>query len=182
MVVKVTVSRARTSHRATAGTPGAAGSDACAARGTGGCGLLFSRLARAANRALAAELAELGLRSQQFGVLHLLAEAGPLSGAELAGALRVHASNLVRVLDELEESGLIRRERDPEDRRRHRVVLSGRGADLLARAERIAGEIEDELLAPLDESERAELRELLGRVAAHACGASAPGACGPAGQ
>jgi DNA-binding MarR family transcriptional regulator len=176
MVVKVTVSRARAARRAAAETAGASGSDVCAARAGEGCGLLLSRLARAANRALAADLADLGLRSQQFGVLHLLAEAGPLSGAELAAALRVHASNLVRVLDELEESGMVRRERDPADRRRHRVVLSERGADLLARAERIAGEIEDELLAPLDESESAQLRELLGRVATHACAAGGSGA------
>lgn len=182
MVVKVTVSRARTSSGDTARRAGPSGSDACAMNAGEGCGLLLSRLARAANRALAAQLADLGLRSQHFGVLHLLAEAGPLSGAELAGALRVHASNLVRVLDELEASGLVRRERDPEDRRRHRVVLSGRGADLLARAERVAGEIEDELLAPLDDSERAQLRELLGRVATHACRAGGAGACAPAGQ
>ncbi|HKJ35483.1 MAG TPA: MarR family transcriptional regulator [Solirubrobacterales bacterium] len=162
MVVKVTVSRAAPR------SPG---------RGGEGCGLLLSRLARAANRELAAELDALGLRSQQFGVLHLLSEAGSLSSTELADALRVHASNLVRLLDELEDAGLIRREPDPEDRRRHRVVLSRRGSGMLARAEGVAAEIETELLAPLSAAEQRQLRELLGRVAAHACSRGGPGAC-----
>ncbi|MGB6424009.1 MAG: MarR family transcriptional regulator [Solirubrobacterales bacterium] len=159
MVVKVTVKRVR----APAPAPGAGVADA-------GCGLLLTRLARAANRSLACSLAELGLRAQQFGVLHLLADSGPMSQADLADALRVHASNLVRVLDEIEEAGLIERERDPEDRRRQRVVLTAAGGVVLSRAESLAAEAERELLAPLSRAEQAQLRHLLGRITTHACG------------
>lgn len=134
-----------------------------------GCGLLLSRVARAANRSLACALGTLGLRGQQFAVLHRLAEAGPLPQADLAASLRLHASNLVRVLDEIEELGLVGRERDPTDRRRQLVALTPAGAAMLRRADRIAAETERELLAPLNAAERAQLRSLLARVAAHAC-------------
>ena len=162
MVVQVTVKRARR-------TPAVAADE--------GCGLLLTRLARAANRSLACSLAQLGLRAQQFAVLHRLAESGPLPQAELASALRVHASNLVRLLDELEAAGLVDRERDPADRRRQLVVLTANGSKLLRRAERIAAETELELLAPLSSAEREQLSVLLGRLAAHACGHRTAGSC-----
>jgi DNA-binding MarR family transcriptional regulator len=142
-----------------------------------GCGLLLSRLARAANSSLAAALDDLGLRSIHFAILHQLAGAGPSSQAELASSLRMHAPNLVRVLDEMEEAGLIGRERDPADRRRQIIVLERRGATMLGRAERAAAETEAELLAALSPSERSQLRALLGRVASHACSRGI-GACG----
>lgn len=137
-----------------------------------GVGLLLSRLARAANQSLACSLGELGLRGQQFAILHRLAESGPAAQAELAATLRVHASNLVRVIDELEAEGLIGRRRDPGDRRRQLIGITAAGARMLGRAEQIAADTERELLAPLSASERTQLRRLLGKLAGHACGAS----------
>jgi DNA-binding MarR family transcriptional regulator len=133
------------------------------------CGLLLTRLARAANRSLAQALEELGLRSVHFAVLHRLADAGPSSQADLAAGLRIHASNLVRVLDEMEEEGLIDRERDPADRRRQVILLSSRGVRALQQAERAAARTEAQLLAALSPAEQKQLRSLLGRVASHAC-------------
>jgi len=155
MNVKVTIER----------QPASAAADC----GAEGCGLLLTRLARAANRSLAVALDELGLRAVQFGVLHQLADAGPASQADLAAGLRVHASNLVGVLDEMEGDGLISRQRDPRDRRRQVVLLTAAGATMLRRAERAAAQTEAELLTSLDATERAQLRSLLGRVASHAC-------------
>lgn len=137
--------------------------------GQEGCGLLLTRLARAANRSLAVALDDLGLRAVQFGVLHRLAEGGPAAQGDLASGLRVHASNLVRVLDEMEAEGLVSRERDPGDRRRQLVVLTAAGAAVLRRAEAIAMQTELELLAPLTPAERRQLRGLLDRMATHAC-------------
>jgi len=158
MNVKVTIER-----------PQATTSASQADCGAESCGLLLTRLARAANRALALALEELGLRSVHFAVLHRLADAGPSSQAELAAGLRIHASNLVRVLDELEAEGLIGRERDPADRRRQVILLSSAGARALRRAEAAAAQTEAQLLASLSPAEQAQLRSLLGRVAAHAC-------------
>jgi MarR family transcriptional regulator, lower aerobic nicotinate degradation pathway regulator len=163
MVARITIERA----------PGAGTSDDSAtgtcASGSEGCGLMLMRLARAANRSLALALEEAGLRAQGYAVLHRLAERGPSSQAELADVLRVHASNLVRVLDELEGKGLIARRRDPLDRRRQEVGITAEGARLLQRAESATATTERELLAPLSETERAQLQQLLGRMAAHVC-------------
>ncbi len=165
MVVKVTLKRAPAAADMPPSSPGE------------GCGLLLSRLARATNQALACALSDLGLRSQQFAILHLLTQGGPASQTELADELGVHASNLVRLLDELAERGLVVRRRDPRDRRRQIVVPTKAGAQMLARAEQVTAEVESDLLASLDASEQRQLKSLLARLAARSCGRSPAQGC-----
>ncbi len=141
-----------------------------------GCGLLLTRLARATNQALACALSNLGLRSQQFAILHLLAQ-GPASQVELAERMGVHPSNLVRLLDELESERHLARRRDPGDRRRQLVVLTDRGWDALERADEAAAQVERELLSSLNPTERRQLRALLGRLAAQSCAPSPGRSC-----
>jgi DNA-binding MarR family transcriptional regulator len=94
---------------------------------------------------------------------------GPVAQQRLGQELHVHTSNLVAVLDELEARGLVRRPRDPADRRRYLLELSADGERALTGARRAAAAIERDLLAPLDASERRELKSLLERVTVAAC-------------
>jgi DNA-binding MarR family transcriptional regulator len=147
-------------------------SAAMAARTTStpaGCGVLFFRLARASGEGLGDALSELGMRPAEYAVLNQLAEAGPLSQQALARALRIHPSNLVGLIDELEGAELVLRRRDPEDRRRYLLELTARGGRRLGQAERATVEAERELLSPLSRAERERLRELLSRLAVHSC-------------
>ncbi|HWP35610.1 MAG TPA: MarR family transcriptional regulator [Thermodesulfobacteriota bacterium] len=123
----------------------------------------FVKLMRAAD-SLGAELARccagFGLTHAQLGVLEALWARGPMSQRELAGALRCSQANVTTVLDNLERQRLVRRRRDPRDRRVVEVSLTpaGRratGGVLPARARRIA-----ELLAPLTAAEQRTLGRL----------------------
>lgn len=138
--------------------------------GEGGCGLLILRLGRASAFRLGAALSALEMHPHEFAVLNGLAEAGPMSQRRLGETLRVHASNLVALIDGLEAGGLVVRRRDPCDRRRYMLELTPAGARRLERAREAAREAEQELLAPLSEAERRRLESYLSRVAAHACG------------
>jgi DNA-binding MarR family transcriptional regulator len=135
----------------------------------GGCCLLMTRLGRASGVQLAATLAALGMHPHEFAVLKGLDAAGALAQGRLAEALRVHPSNLVAVIDGLEAQGLVLRRRDPGDRRRYLVELTPKGRRRLDRAEGAAQQVEEDLLAPLNEAERSHLRSYLTRLAAHAC-------------
>jgi DNA-binding MarR family transcriptional regulator len=132
--------------------------------------LLLARLARTAGYRLGEALAAMQIRTHEFPVLNHLAEAGPVSQQELGMALRINPSNLVGLLDVLEDDGLLVRGRDREDRRRHLVELTPAGKQRLAQAWHAAEATEQELLAPLSPAERDQLHVSLERLVGHSCG------------
>jgi DNA-binding MarR family transcriptional regulator len=106
-----------------------------------------------------------GFSLYQYSVLATLREEARTSQATVADTLGVDRSQLVGILDELEERGLVERRRDPNDRRRHTVTLTKEGKRELVRLRVLAKRIEDKFLAPLSEDERTVLHESLRRVA-----------------
>jgi len=134
-----------------------------------GTSQLLGRLARATGARMRRELEGVGITRREFAVLDRLATTGPIPQQQLGQDLHIHSSNLVAVLDDLERRDLVRRPRDPDDRRRYRLELSGAGEAALTRARAAAAEIERAMLEPLDAAERRQLRELLERVTVIAC-------------
>ena len=74
------------------------------------------------------------------------------------------ANNTVLLLNELEDDGLVRRERDPDDRRRHIVRLTEQGSRAFSAALRSRESLEDEVLAALSPEERETLHHLLAKA------------------
>src|ERR1700722_438373 len=70
----------------------------------------------------------LGMSHRRYLALNYIAEPGGIPQQQLSEILCMDANNTVLLLNELEDAGLIRRERDPADRRRHIVQLTERGA------------------------------------------------------
>lgn len=126
---------------------------------------LLDHLARAGRRAAEALLDPIGLRPRHLVALTLLNDRGPTNQQGLAEALSLDPSNVVGLLNELEERGLIIRRRHPSDRRRHIVELSTEGEDQLLAVQRLLTRVEDEVLRALSADERAELHGLLARAA-----------------
>ncbi len=105
-------------------------------------------------------LAPLGLRPRHLGAMHLISER-PRSQLELAQTIRVAASVVVDMIDELEAIGAVRRKPDPADRRRFSVELTDQGRNLLMAADTVSREVEAELLAGLDPTLRRPLTRAL---------------------
>ena len=104
----------------------------------------------------------------EFAVLAALAEFGPLSQAELGRRLGLDRANVNGIVTRLERDGQLRRTPDPRDRRRLVLTPTIQGSGRLADLEHLATEVQDALLAPLDQAEREQLRSLLDKVlAAH---------------
>jgi DNA-binding MarR family transcriptional regulator len=134
---------------------------------------LTHRLAQLTRRAMAERMAheewaiEAGFRPGCIGVLHTVAQLEPVSQREVSSALLLDPSDLVTLVDILEQAGLLERRRDPADRRRYALEVTARGQLAVARLREIAREANEEVLAPLDDDERSELEKLLSRIVAH---------------
>ena len=122
---------------------------------------LLKRLGFAAKDRTLAAYEETGLHPYHHAVLLVLDEGAPETQGSIADSLGYDRGQLVGLLDELEERGLVERKRDPADRRRHVVRLTPEGKKMLRRLRTLAGQIEDDFLAPLDEQQREALHSLL---------------------
>ncbi|WP_244928965.1 MarR family winged helix-turn-helix transcriptional regulator [Nocardioides sp. W7] len=123
---------------------------------------MLDYLARMGRRA--AEALPDTLRPRHVIALEVISEQGPLGQRGLAEALRLDPSNVVGLLNELEEHELVTRRRDPADRRRHIVEISSKGTRELTEATTRFGHIEDQLFSTLSPQERRTLHTLLSRA------------------
>src|SRR3954469_21001819 len=124
-------------------------------------GLLLALLGQEAMRRLRAAHTAHDLKPRQFQILGLLHDHGGLARGELIQEMGVAPSILVTLLNPLEAAGLVTRERDPGDRRRHLVTLTAAGEKHLASASRAQKDTEDALFGSLDNDQREQLRGLL---------------------
>jgi len=126
---------------------------------------LLKRLGLAAKERSMEAYERMGLHPYHHAILIALDESQRETQGAIADALGYDRGQLVGLLDELEDRGLIERRRDPEDRRRHLVNLTTDGKRTLRRLRTLARQIEDAFLAPLNEEERRTLHALLFRLA-----------------
>jgi DNA-binding MarR family transcriptional regulator len=128
-------------------------------------GALAQGLLRAAVERETPLLAAEGLEMWEYVVLVALRAGAAPTQAQLATAAGRDKTRLIPLLDGLERRGLVDRTPDPADRRNRVVSLTDEGRELLERARAAIRAMEDaDLLAPLDDAERATLRSLLARV------------------
>ncbi|MGH3434816.1 MAG: MarR family winged helix-turn-helix transcriptional regulator [Thermocrispum sp.] len=110
------------------------------------------------------ELATRDLKLVHNAVLIALDDFGPRSQQELSDSLRIDKSHLVKYVDTLEARGLLRREPDADDRRRHRVTLTPAGDKLASELQSIGRRSQQGFLDALSAHEQRTLVDLLARV------------------
>ncbi len=127
-------------------------------------GVLVSDAARLLRRRFDARARSIGVSRAQWQVLIALARTQGCNQAALADRLEVETITVGRMVDRLEEAGLVERRADPHDRRAWCLYLTARATDLLHDLEPVADEVRAEMLAGLSDAEQAQLRSLLQRV------------------
>jgi DNA-binding MarR family transcriptional regulator len=128
---------------------------------------LLARVGYAIKLSAIEEFERDGFSMYQYSVLAVLGEGVKETQATIADTLNLDRGQLVGVLDELEEAGLIERRRDKSDRRRHMVSLTPAGKRQLVKMRTIVKRIEDSFLTPLDDKARTALHDALLCVAAN---------------
>ncbi len=118
-----------------------------------------------AQKRFAERLESLGLTTRMWGALNVLAAEGELTQHALGKCVGIDPSSMVSTIDELEAKGLVERRRHPNDRRAHALHLTTMGKQTLTRGRELARGAQEELLSPLNDEERAQLHDMLLRLA-----------------
>jgi len=128
---------------------------------------LFIKLMRvqaAVESQLYETLSAIDLNPSQFGILETLYHLGPLQQHELATKLLKSAGNITRVLDSLQERGMIERATEPGDRRCFRIHLTTAGKKFIGDYFPTFAKKIDHIFSGLDKKEQAQLNDLLRKL------------------
>lgn len=109
--------------------------------------------------------AEVDITPSLFGMLQVIAANPGLTPSGLAEAMGVDRSAIVKVVNQLEERGLISRSPSPHDGRSHCLPLTDHGRAALARMEALVRAHEDDFTKVLTADETATLMRLLEKLA-----------------
>ena len=130
--------------------------------------LLVSRTARALARAFDEALTAAGGSTSTWLVLDAVQAGGHRTQGELARAIGLTEPTLTHHLDTLTRAGFVTREREADNRRVQRVVLTDTGEQLFIRLRRAAASFDGRLRAGLSEDDVRTLRRLLGQLTENA--------------
>jgi MarR family transcriptional regulator for hemolysin len=132
-------------------------------------GLRLARTARTVAQAFERAMAEAGGSAATWQVL-LLVRTQNLSHrptqSAMARTMGITAATLTHHLNALERQGLVRRWREPDDRRSQRVELTEQGSELFDRLRGVAVAHDARLRSGLSDAEAEQLAGLLDRLAA----------------
>jgi MarR family transcriptional regulator for hemolysin len=126
---------------------------------------LVANVAREWRRAVDARLQVYGLTEATWlPLLRIARSEAPMRQNELAASLSLDGSSVVRLLDALENSGLVERCEDRADRRAKSLVLTPRGRRTVDQVERVSQDIRDLVLGEAPDEDLARALRLLETV------------------
>jgi MarR family transcriptional regulator, transcriptional regulator for hemolysin len=131
----------------------------------GSFGSLLSRAARQWRRAADLRLSPFELTEATWlPLVHIARAPAPPRQKDLAASMSLDGSSVVRLLDNLEAAGLIRRKEGENDRRAKIIVLTARGRAIADKVETVARRIRGDALAGLSDKDIATTVRVLQHV------------------
>ena len=129
--------------------------------------------ASAFRRSLDRRAATLGVTGAQWKVLFRLSRKPGLRQVELADMLDIEPITLSRIVDRLEEGGLVDRVADPADRRAWRLHVTAKAQPLIEKLRKIADQLIAEAFADLTPDQLDAARTTLAKIRENLCAAAA---------
>ena len=108
--------------------------------------------------------AALGVTTAQWRALAWIGHQQGLKQVELAERLDVEPITAARIIDKLEESGLVERRPDPADRRAWRLMMTDKAKPIYERLTDLAVEMADEALVGFAHEDMVEMRARLALI------------------
>jgi DNA-binding MarR family transcriptional regulator len=127
-------------------------------------GFLIADVSRQMRRRFDQHARRVGATGAQWKTLLAVSRHEGINQGGLAELLEVEPITLCRMIDRLEDSGLVERRRDPADRRAWQIFLTDAAAPVLERLRAHADAIFDTAFNGLDAGAKAQLADALGRI------------------
>ena len=102
--------------------------------------------------------------AEQWGLINLINQYPGSTQTELAELSLKDRTNITRMLDVLEREGRIVRQRDPADRRSHRIFITERGVELINSIAPLAFEGNARAVRGFSQQELDSLKEMMNRM------------------
>lgn len=126
--------------------------------------LEIGETAHALRKSFDRRAASMGATRAQWKVLFRLTRTPGLRQVELAELLDVEPITLCRIIDRLEESGLVERSQDPDDRRARLLHVTAKAGPIVEELRALASELAGEAFAGIDSADIETTRRVLARV------------------
>jgi DNA-binding MarR family transcriptional regulator len=124
----------------------------------------IAETAHTLRRAFDRRAASMGVTRAQWKVLFRLTRTPGLRQVELADQLDVEPITLSRIVDRLDEAGLVERRADPADRRAWRLYVTAKAEPLVEELRHLGSELAAEAFAGLSPETLDLVRQTLARV------------------
>lgn len=115
---------------------------------------------------MTAELEGLDLTLQQFPLIMMVVELGPVTQTDIAKRFNRPAYAISRTLDDLEQAGLIERQPHPSSRRAHNIVATPMAKTLAPTLHAMVRRVNADTLAPLSAEQQDQLMTMLPQLLA----------------
>jgi len=120
--------------------------------------------AHALRKAFTRRAASVGVTGAQWKVLFKLTLKPALRQTDLADLLDIEPITLTRIIDRLQEAGLVERTPDPTDRRAWRLHVTAKAQPVVEKLRAIANEMTAEVFAGIDPKDIEVTRTVLAQV------------------
>jgi DNA-binding MarR family transcriptional regulator len=130
-------------------------------------GFLLGDAARLLRRAFDERARAMGVTRPQWRVLALLRRFDGSTQVTMADMLDVEPITLGRMVDRLQDAGLVERRADPNDRRAWRLHLTAKGESTIKDLQPTAYALFEDAVSGLDASKQAELESMLNVIRAN---------------
>ena len=125
--------------------------------------------AHALRKAFGRRVASIGVTGAQWKVLFKLTLKPNLRQTDLADLLDIEPITLTRIIDRLQEAGLVERTPDPTDRRAWRLHVTEKAQPVVEKLRAIANEMTAEAFAGIDPKDIDVTRKVLAQVRERVC-------------
>ena len=130
-------------------------------------GFLISDVSRLMRRRFDARARLIGVTRAQWRTLTILSRHEGVNQGGLADLLEVEPITLCRMIDRLEEAGLVERRRDPADRRAWRIFLTDKARPIIEQLRALGEELFVDALVGIDDATRDAMFATLNAIRAN---------------